>query len=345
MHTFIRGYIETDFFIRIFLVAVALVSFAVIVDADSNNASTSVTVGNATPSISGLTLERTTVTLNENSFIWVSSTMVVTDTNGCSDVATVTARFTFSSSTAFGATDGDYSCGENDRTCYLSDNLKENDSTLTRTSYCLASTASGQNCGGGVDTTVTYDCGFRVFYVAQPSDSSAPATELSNGIWALAASATDLSYASTTATNTTQEVEVGTLNALNLSGNISYPNTAANADTGTTNQTITITNTGNTAIDPQIGGDVMCTDYSTCLGGVIDESQQKFGAGPSNEDYSALEFTLAATASPATIEAILGTTTATTSAVSTSTYWGIAIPSGQATGDYTGQNTFTAVAD
>ena len=341
MHSFINQHIETDSFIRIFLVAVAIVSFAAIVNADSNNASTSVTVGNATPSITALTLERTTVTLTENSSVWASSSFTVTDNNSCQDVATVTARFFFSSTTNAASSQ----CDEDDRFCYLADNQQENDASLTRLNRCIASTASGKNCTGASDTTVVYDCGFYVHYVARPSDGSAPDADLTAGIWTVAASATDLAYASTTATNTTQQVEVGTLNALNLSGNISYPNTAANSDTGTTNQTVTVTNTGYTPIDSQVSGDIMCTDYSTCGGNVIDESQQKFGAGPSNEDYSALEFTLAATASPATIEMVLGTTTATTSAISTSTYWGIAIPNGQATGDYTGQNTFTAVAD
>lgn len=87
----------------------------------------------------------------------------------------------------------------------------------------------------------------------------------------------------------------------------------------------------------------MCTDYPTCTANTFTQDQQKFDT--SDVTYASLSNTLAATSSPATIELVLATSTATTSAVTEETYWGIAIPSGQPTGTYTGQNTFTAVGD
>ena len=176
-----------------------------------------------------------------------------------------------------------------------------------------------------------------------PSDASAPDIDLQAGIWSLSATTTDGTDFGT-ATNTTQTVEVGTLNALSLSGNISYPQTSANSDTGAVNQAITVTNTGNTPLDGEISGDVMCTtDYPTCSASAFGPEQQKFDL--SDVTFASLTYTLAATSSPATIELVLATTTATTTAVTDLTYWGIAIPSAQTAGAYTGQDTFTAVAD
>ena len=295
-----------------------VISFAIIVGADT--ASTTVTVGNAAPTISALALDRTTVTLNENSFVWASTSMTVTDNNGCSGITSVTAKLYFASTTNSSGT----LCTAEDRGCY--------------SSTCVATT-TGTTCS---TTAAQYDCGFKLWYTATPSDASAPDIDLKAGIWSLSATATDGTDFGT-ATNTTQKVEVGTLNALSLSGNISYPQTSANSNTGATNQAITVTNTGNTPLDGEISGDVMCLSYPTCATGAFGASQQKHGL--SDVTFASLTYTLAATSSPATIELVLATTTATTTTVTDLTYWGIAIPSGQAAGAYTGQNTFTAVAD
>lgn len=297
----------------------ALISFAIMVGADT--ASTTVTVGNAAPTISALAMDRTTITLNESSYVWASTSMTVTDNNGCSGITSVTAKLYFASTTNSLGT----LCTAEDRGCYAS--------------TCVATT-TGTTCS---TTAVQYDCGFKIWYTAKPSDSSAPDIDLKAGIWTVSATSTDGTDFGT-ATNTTQQIEVGTLNALSLSGNIAYPQTSANSNTGATNQAITVANTGNTPIDNEISGDVMCTtDYPTCSAAKFGPSQQKFDL--SDVTFASLTYTLAATTSPATIELVLATTTATTTSITDLTYWGIAIPSGQGAGSYTGQNTFTAVAD
>ncbi|MBI5005413.1 MAG: hypothetical protein HZC03_02320 [Candidatus Lloydbacteria bacterium] len=310
-------FFHKDNIISAAILLVGIISFAIIVGADT--ASTTVTVGNAAPTISALALERTTITLNENSFVWASTSMTVTDNNGCGSITSVTAKLYFASTTNSSGT----LCTAGDRGCY--------------SSTCVATT-TGTTCS---TTAAQYDCGFKLWYTATPSDASAPDIDLKAGIWSLSATATDGTDFGT-ATNTTQKVEVGTLNALSLSGNIAYPQTSANSNTGATNQAITVTNTGNTPIRGEISGDVMCTsDYPTCSANHFGPSQQKFDL--SDVTFASLTYTLAATSSPATIPLVLATTTATTTTVTDLTYWGIAIPSGQAAGAYTGQDTFTAI--
>ncbi|MBI5005412.1 MAG: hypothetical protein HZC03_02315 [Candidatus Lloydbacteria bacterium] len=287
---------------------------------DSATCNTFTTVSaNSAPTLSAQTIERTTLTLNENSYVWASSTVLVTDTNFCTDISNVSAKLYLASTTNTGTT-----CGYNGNNCYTA-------------SSCVATT-TGNTCGAS-DTTVQYDCGFKIWYTAEATDASAPTW--ASSIWSVSATATDSVSNTGNATNTTQTVEVGTLNALALSGNIAYPQTNPNANTGATNQTVTVTNTGNTAIDAEISGDVMCTTYPTCPTNFFGPSQQKFGA--SNVTYASLANLLSATATPATIQINLAKPTSTTTPITIDLFWGIAIPLGKAAGIYTGQNIFTAI--
>ena len=280
--------------------------------------------------------------MNENTFVWASSTILVTDTNGCSEITTVEASLVFASTTQ---DQGAYLCGSPSANYSYDANLCY---TPTNAQGCVATT-TGNQCAA--DNDVEFDCGFQVWYPARPTDSSAPGADLIAAQWFVVGSTTDNIAASVSATNTTQTVEVGTLNAITVTGTIAYPQTNPNADTGTTDQTVTITNTGNTAGDTEVSGDVMCTTFTppggsgACSGDSFLPGQQKFDLA-SGQDYTTQKtFTLAATSSPASIETVLATSTATTTAITDYTYWGIGIPSGQANGAYTGENTFTAVAD
>ena len=319
---------RSNFSVSHLTIAVAILFGALFVSLGlvfADTSSTSVTVGNSSPTVTSLSFNGgNNVTLVENSFVHATATMTVSDANGCSTVSSVTAQFAFASTTgqATGAT-----CGYDANICY-------------RATSCTATT-TGNQCTGGADTSAEYDCGFHVWYPARPTDGSSPG--LTAAMWYVSATSTDGSAATGNATNTSQTIEVVTLNALNITGSIPFGTVAANTNTGATNQAITHTNTGNTALDNQISGDVMCTDYATCTGGVLQPGQQKFDLN--DVTYASLTNTLAATSSPVSIELVLATSTATTSAITDLSYWGIAIPNGQTTGAYTGQNTFTAVAD
>jgi hypothetical protein len=304
------------------ILALGFLSAVSIVFAD--NVSTSVTVGNAAPAISNLSMNGgNDITLTENTLVFASSTMTVTDTNGCSEISSVTAQFSFASSTS--EADGS-TCSYDSQTCYIA--------------HSCTATTTGDTCDGGGDTSVEYDCKFEIWYPARPTDASSPG--LSDAIWYVTATSSDGTDTGT-ATNTAETIDVTTLNSLDVTSSIGYGSVSAGADTGGTNQSITHTNTGNTAIDNEISGDVMCTDYSTCAEDSFTQDQQKFDT--SDVTYASLTNTLAATTSPATIELDLATTSSTSTNPTDTTFWGIAIPSGQAAGSYTGQNTVSASAD
>lgn len=300
------------------LLGAALLISGAIVFADT--ATTTVTVQNATPAISGLTLNAgSSITLVENSFVIATTSMTISDGNGCSDIDTVSAKIFRGATNSSGTT-----CSADDSNCY------------TEFISCAATT-TGNTCTGGLDTSAEYDCAFRLWYVADPTASGA---SFASDIWVAAATTTD-GVATATATNTGQTIEVNILRAHDVTASIPYGSIAAGADTGGSNQTTTVTNTGNAPLDSEISGETMCTDFPTCSGSTLAVTQEKFGL--TNVTYASLTNTLALTT--ATLETVLAKPTATTSAVTDDIYWGIAIPSGQATGSYTGRNTFTAVAD
>lgn len=300
------------------ILAAAFLLAGTIVMADT--ATTTVTVQNAAPTISGLSLNGgNNITLVEGSFVSATTSMTVTDTNGCSDIDTVSTKIYRDAVNSSGT-----NCSADDSNCY------------SPAVACVATT-TGNTCTGGVDTSVEYDCGFKVWYVADPTAAGA---SFASDIWVAAATTTD-GVATATATNTGQAIEVNILRAHDVTATIPYGSLAAGADTGGTNQTTTVTNTGNAPLDSEISGETMCTDFPTCSGSTLAVTQQKFGL--TDVTYASLTSTLSLT--PATIETVLAKPTATTSSVTDDLYWGIAIPNGQATGSYTGRNTFTAVAD
>ncbi len=321
----------TYFFSRFHTAPAAILALSVLVSVGivlADTSSTSVTVGNSNPTVSAVSMNYgNNVTLVENTLVHATATMTVTDGNGCGSISTVQAKFAFATTVAdmWGA-----NCSYDANICYFAHS-------------CVATT-TGNSCTGGADTSAEYDCKFAIWYPARPTDGSSPGLTASS--WFLSATATDSSAGTGHATNTGQTIDVNTLNAINVTGSIGYGTVSANSNTGASNQTVTHTNTGNTALDNAVSGDVMCTDYSTCAGGaggVLQPSQQKFGL--TDVTYASLSNTLAATTSPASVEVELATSTATTSAVTDLSYWGIAIPVAQITGSYTGQNTVTATAD
>ena len=283
---------------------------------------TLVSSANSDPAITSASLNSgSDIILNEGTFKYASTTITVSDADGCDDVTSVTAKVYRGPTNTSGTL-----CTADDTDCYVEFNS------------CVATT-TGDTCGSSPDTTGEFDCGFKLWYIADPTDSGAFASD----IWSVAATATDASAATVTATNTSETVEVATLLAHSVTATIAYGSVDPGTDTGATNQSVTVTNTGNAALDSEVSGDIMCTDWSICSGGVLQPAQQKFGL--TDVMYASLSNTLAATPTPATIETILVKPTSTTTPVSDSLYWGIAVPNGQIAGSYEGQNVFTAIAD
>lgn len=302
------------------IVASVVFQFPITHSVRADVATTTVTVSDAAPVVSAVSLNGgSDITLVEYSSVIATTTFTVSDANGCSDISAVEARLYRTDPSTTGT-----QCAADDNNCY-------------NEFVACAVVSSGNTCSGGADTSADYECAFRLWYVADPTDSGAFASD----IWAVAATATDSGANTGTATNSAETIEVNTLLAHDVTATIAYGSISAGANTGVTNQIATITNTGNAALDTDISGVDMCTDYPTCAGDTIAETQQKYDL--SDETYGSLSFTLSDT--PTTRETVLGKPTATTTDITDDTFWGIAIPSAQASGSYTGVNTFTAVAD
>lgn len=274
---------------------------------------------NNSPNVSSITLNAgNDVTLNEGTFVYATTTITVSDADGCDDISNVTAKLYRTAPATLGTT-----CTLDDNDCYTTFN------------GCVATT-TGNTCGASPDTSGEFDCSFRLWYVADPTDSGSFAGD----VWTVAATTTD-GIDTSTATNTGELIDVLTLIAHDITTAISYGTVSPGSNTGNTNQTVIVTNTGNAALDTQISGDDMCTDYPTCSGNTIPVGQQKYDL--SDVVYSSLSFTLSNT--PTQRETILAKPTATTTAITDILYWGISVLGGSVPGTYNGENTFTPVAD
>lgn len=129
-------FLAVGFWLGAFLVFYLLFgggSFIKTVEVMADTATTTATISNATPTISGLI--GGTVTLAEGSSVSATSTGTAEDNNGCSDIASITAKFYDSNATTS-------DCGANSNNCYIA-------SCATTT---CATTQSAFNCS----TTVAY---------------------------------------------------------------------------------------------------------------------------------------------------------------------------------------------
>jgi len=273
--------------------------------------------GNTAPAISPVTFNGgNPINLNEGTYKWATSSFLITDAEYCTSITSVTAKAYVASSSNNGTL-----CSENDLNCYIGVG------SSTVPAMCVATT-TGNSCGAS-DTTVEYDCGFKFWYIARPTDTGDWATS----IWSVSATVTDDGALTGTATNTSQLVDVNSLSALSLSpASLNYGNISPGNDSGLTNSTTTITNTGNTAMDPRISG----TDMNSASDSIL-VGQQEYASNPFLWS-TGTDLTTSATALDLTLPA----PTATTSAITDDISWGLGVPSGKKSGSYSGSNTIDA---
>ncbi|MEK7465284.1 MAG: hypothetical protein AAB631_00740 [Patescibacteria group bacterium] len=301
-----RSYLLSAAFIAVFL---GVFLHLQLVSADSSG--TSVSVVNATPAVSNVVISSDPITLTENTTTTVTITATISDGNGCSDVfssGTISAVLYRSGVAATS------SCTADDSNCYRSITLVD----------------TGGTCTGGTDTSGNASGTVPMQYFAEATDAS---STFPTQWWVAFVKASDFASASSTATSTAA-TELNSLYALNITGSISYGSVAAGADTGASNQTATVTNTGNFKIDSEFSGTNMTDGSNT-----INATQQKYAT--SSVTYASLTFNLSTTATARDINIVKATSSSTPS--TQGTFWGIAIPNGQVAGSYTGTNTFTAV--
>ena len=242
---------DNKWLVSMMVLSAGLFSFVFVVIADTNTANTAVVVSNSAPTLSVNFNNGNAITLNESTFAYATASLTATDANGCGTINHISAVAWLASTTA----PASYFCANDDNNCY---NVGSSTPYVTN---CLASTTNA--CTGGVDTSVVYDCGFKLWYIAEATDSTAPTW--STSIWAVSASTSD-GLATSTATNTAQVVEVNTLNALSVTNSINYGTLGAGADSGATNSTTTATSTGNIWQDANISGADMASGVNMLQG-------------------------------------------------------------------------------
>ena len=280
--------------------------------------------GNTSPSLSVDFNAGNSITLNEGTYKYATASLSITDNDGCSTINFNSAVAYLASTTA---TTTKF-CADNDGSCY------NTGSTTAQASACIASTTGAASCTGGPDTTVTYDCGFKFWYIAAATDATAP--NWASSIWSVAATTSDGS-ATTTASNTGQTTEINTLAAVSVTNSIDYGTVNPGSDTGATNSTTTATTTGNIWVDVNLSGTNMTGP------GTLDVGQQCYLASSFTWATSCAG-SVALTTSAVRLVLAGGLPTSTTSPPSSDTSWGIGIPGGSYPGSYTGVNTIDAIA-
>lgn len=249
-------------------------------------------------------------------YIASTTSLSVSDDNGCGDIVAATSTIYWSSATST------YDCSMDDNYCFKVTSVN-----------CVADAGT---CTSGDDATMGYTCTTSIAFHAQPTDgigNPASATD-----WRGSISVRDDDGAFGVGTSTSG-VELITVTAIEVTEiEIPYGSVSGGTSTGDNLATTTIINYGNSPLDSEIEG----TDMDkTDLTDQIPSDEQKFDLGTVN--YTVMTYALSST-TPQTIDTLINKPSSQVD-VSDEIYWGINIPGGTTSGDYEGTNTFTAALD
>jgi len=208
--------------------------------------STSAEVSNQLPVASSVELNGVSdITLTANLTTLVPATGVITDTNGCDDISSVTATL-FRSDLAGGS-----GAADNGRT------------------HFSTTCASQGDCAGGGDNTETFDCEFNITWYADPTDLGSDHEDTD---WTFNMTPQDSEGG---VSDSTQQ-EILTLTSLSVqTGSLAFGLIALGDNTVDVNQNTTLANHGNEALDIIIKGygSVEGDGYSmVCTSGNVDVS-------------------------------------------------------------------------
>jgi hypothetical protein len=306
------------------------------------------TVNNVAPVISIDGFNTTTVTLTESTTSDLIASVTVTDANSCQDITiggSVIVDF-------FGNwLDGDYQVDNDHPLC---NSLEHSNPDKCYPAISCVVDNSTNSCAGISDNQVAYTCTVPVQYHAEATGIGAIDSNHINGNWYAYITATDDDglYSIDSVTN----LNVDLLIAFSAEDAINY-GSISSGYSSLTNPTVSVTSTGNTKIDVEVGstnqsgesyvpGDyLMCTDYPTCSGDNFHiDNQQYFtsafshGTGivlrePADPDYP-LKLALAVAKTHWTSSLQIGTK---------NIYWSLYVPVGTPVGNYSGSNTLIAV--
>lgn len=285
----------------------------------ANSRNNTYTVNNVAPEVSSVVLQSgNSIQLNIKNAAEILATTTsvdITDDNGCQDILYATSSIYWSS-----ATDLD-SCSADDNNCYQ-----------------IASTSCEMIAGSCTDPTdlnVTYTCSTTIAFHAIPSDNATGSpNQATNWLAGIRAFDEALSGVGTTSVG----VELLTTSAIEVvESGIAYGTVQAGQDTGTDSATTTVVNFGNSPLNTYLYG----VDMESGVNSIgINYQEHSLAAyfqwGTGTEATSTL---------PGNLENTDVARPTSQTDVSDYIYWGIGVPLGTLSGDYTGTNTFVAALD
>lgn len=254
------------------------------------------------------------ITLTEGTTTSITASATLVDSNSCQDIDFYGALLYLSpeqDGICQGKTEGNYD-----------------------TSKCVPETAvsctivSGNTCTGPLDTSVDIECTFILPYHLEPTGA---ATRYISDDYKLEFIAYDDGAPSMSSNHL--DIPVDTLTALNVTSSITYGQLFAGQDTGSTNQTSTVTATGNVGLDVEISGTNLTNGSNT-----IPVANQKY-------ELSAFNYStgISLSTTPTNLEINVQKTTASNTPATKPIYWGIAIPAVAASGTYNGSVSITGL--
>lgn len=292
------------------------------VSAEAGTVTSSVTVGNAAPTIAGVTLKEddnsTPIVLAEGTTEAVVVVGVITDTNGDADITSATATIYRTS------VSGAEACSANDANCYI-----------ITSGNCTLEATNGDN-----DRAVTCTASLQFF---------ADRTDDDGETWTGFISATDgTDFGTGTGTE-----EVNTLQALDTTASIGYGTLSTNATTAVASDVLMqVSTTGNEGIDVTIQSTNDMCENGVCGGNELAACQQQYTTNTAIEyndsgDTFEPSFELSSTSARAfNLESVTPTQAAYLNHNNTDDiFWKIGIPAGAAAVTFNGTTTITSTLD
>lgn len=268
----------------------------------------------------------------------------VTDNNSCQNSSSGNE---FSSAIA-----NVYRSGVTQASCQISGDFNSNSCYPDASPFTdFSCTQDGGSCSGSSDTSATWTCTYSLWYNADPT--FAANTQFPAQNWLASVQVTDDDASTSALTEGTTGNEMESFLAFNVSStSIPYGSLEPGSNSGTLASSTDIIALGNVGMDEDLYGDTMCPTWSapdSCdtngfqAANDIVVGNQQFAT--STVSYGGVgAYTLTSSSSPSTLLINVPKTTATTSPQTRYTFWGIAVPIAITTaGNYTGQNTLTAV--
>jgi hypothetical protein len=245
------------------------------------------------------------IALIEGATTTIYATSTVTDFNGFADLLFASSTF--------------YRSGLSSTTACTADN---NDCYQISTSSCSFLSCSGNSC--------TVSCSADMYYFADPTDVG---SVFAAQDWRAVLDVWDSSQSHDTASSSQ---DVYTLRALTVPSLLDFGGVTVGQDTGATNATTSVINSGNVVLDLDLGGDPLTSGASS-----VSYDRQKYATSTFTYATCPTCNVLSASTTP-TFFPISVTKPTSTSSFFKDIYWGIQIPLGTAASTHSGRNYFTA---